>query len=49
MNTLNENLPLFKNMNLKQNFGDSSNNENIKPKQKIPLSRLDAKLSKYNF
>ena len=47
MNTLNENLPLFKNMNIQQNFIDTSNYENIKPKQKMPLSRLDVQTSKY--
>ena len=47
MNTLNENLPLFKNMNIQQNFRDTSNYENIKPKQKMPLSRLDVQTSKY--
>ena len=46
MNTLNENLPLFKNINLQQNLGDSSNYENIKPKSKMPLSRLDVQSSK---
>ena len=47
MNTLNENLPLFKNMNIQPNFVDTSNYENIKPKQKMPLSRLDVQSSKY--
>ncbi len=49
MNTLNENLPLFKNMNIQQNFIDTSNYENIKPKQKMPLSRLDVQTSKYFY
>ena len=47
MNTLNENLPLFKNMNIQPNFVDTSIYENIKPKQKMPLSRLDVQSSKY--
>ncbi len=45
MNTINQNLPLFKNM--KQTLvEDTSNYENIKPKQKIPLSRIDIQTSK---
>ena len=47
MNTLNENLPLFKNMNLQQKIIDTSNYENIKQKQKMPLSRLNAQSSKF--
>ena len=47
MNTLNENLPLFKNMNLQQKIIDTSNYENIKQKQKIPLSRLNVQSSKF--
>ena len=47
MNTLNENLPLFKNMFMQQNMIDTSNYENIKPKQKMPLSRLDVQSSKF--
>lgn len=45
MNTINENLPIFKNM--KQSIiTDTSNYENIKPKQKFRLSRIDAQSSK---
>ena len=47
MNTLNENLPLFKNMNLQQKILDTSNYENIKQKQKMPLSRLNVQSSKF--
>ena len=47
MNTLNENLPLFKNMNLQQKVIDTSNYENIKQKQKMPLSRLNVQSSKF--
>ena len=47
MNTLNENLPLFKNMNLQQKIIDTSNYENIKQKQKMPLSRLNVQSSKF--
>ena len=45
MKTFNENLPLFKNLQQKV-IGDISNYENIKPKSKIPLSRLDLQSSK---
>ena len=45
MNTINQNLPLFKNMQ-QQLVIDSSNYENIKPKQKMPLSRIDVQASK---
>ena len=47
MNTLNENLPLFKNLNLQQKIIDTSNYENIKQKQKMPLSRLNVQSSKF--
>ena len=47
MNTLNENLPIFKNMNLQQKIIDTSNYENIKQKQKMPLSRLNVQSSKF--
>ena len=47
MNTLNENLPLFNNMNLQQKIIDTSNYENIKQKQKMPLSRLNVQSSKF--
>ena len=47
MNTLNENLPLFKNMNLQQKIIDTSNYENIKQKQKMPISRLNVQSSKF--
>ena len=47
MNTLNENLPLFKNMHMQKNIVDTSNFENIKPKSKMPLSRLDVQSSKF--
>ena len=47
MNKLNENLPLFKNMNLQQKIIDTSNYENIKQKQKMPLSRLNVQSSKF--
>ena len=47
MNTLNENLPLFKNVNLQQKIIDTSNYENIKQKQKMPLSRLNVQSSKF--
>ena len=47
MNTLNENLPLFKNMNLQQKIIDTLNYENIKQKQKMPLSRLNVQSSKF--
>ena len=47
MNTLNENLPLFKNMNIQQKIIDTSNYENIKQKQKMPLSRLNVQSSKF--
>ena len=40
MNTINENLPLFKNLQ-QQVVADQSNYENIKPKQKMYLSRMD--------
>ena len=46
MNTINESLPLFKNMQ-QPIVADTSNYENIKPKQKMPLSRLDVQSSKY--
>ncbi len=46
MNTINQNLPLFKNMQ-QQLVSDSSNYENIKPKQKMPLSRIDVQASKF--
>ena len=46
MNTINQNLPLFKNMQ-QQLISDSSNYENIKPKQKMPLSRIDIQASKF--
>ena len=49
MNTLNENLPLFKNMNLQQKVIDTSNYENIKQKQKMPLSRLNVQSSKFFY
>ena len=46
LNTINQNLPLFKNMQ-QQLISDSSNYENIKPKQKMPLSRIDIQASKF--
>ena len=48
MNTINQNLPLFKNMQ-QQLVSDSSNYENIKPKQKMPLSRIDTQASKFSL
>ena len=48
MNTINQNLPLFKNMQ-QQLVSDSSNYENIKPKQKMPLSRIDTQASKFTL
>ena len=47
MSTINHDLPIFKN-NIQQQIGDSSNYdyENKRPKQKIPLSRIDVKTSK---
>ena len=39
MNTINQHLPIFKNMQ-QQIVSDPSNYENIKPKQKFPLSRI---------
>lgn len=45
MNTINESLPLFKNMQ-QPIVADTSNYENIKPKQKYPLSRIDVQSSK---
>ena len=44
MSAINQNLPLFKNMQKK--IADPSNYENKKPKQKIPLSRIDVQASK---
>ena len=46
MNTINQNLPLFKNMQ-QAIVEDTSNYENIKPKQKMPLSRIDFQSSKF--
>lgn len=46
MSTINQNLPLFKNMQ-QQIVSDPSNYENIKPKQKMTLSRLDFHESKF--
>ena len=46
MNTINQNLPLFKNMQ-QQLVSDSSNYENIKPKKKLNLYRLDIHNSKF--
>ena len=48
MNTINENLPLFKNMQ-QPIITDTSHYENIKPKQKFPLSRIDVQTSKYFY
>ena len=45
MNTINQNLPLFKNIQ-QQIVNESSNYENIKSKQKMPLSRIDVQASK---
>ena len=46
MNTINQNLPLFKNIQ-QQIVNESSNYENIKSKQKMPLSRIDVQASKF--
>ena len=45
MSAINHDLPIFK--NIQQQIGDSSNYdyENKRPKQKIPLSRIDVKNS----
>ena len=48
MSTINQNLPLFKNMQ-QQLVSDTSNYENIKPNQKMPLSRIDVQTSKYSL
>lgn len=49
MSTINQDLPIFK--NTQQQIGDSSNYdyENKRPKQKMPLSRIDVKTSKNFF
>ena len=48
MNTINQNLPLFKNID-QHIIEGSSNYENIKSKNKIPLSRIDIQKSKNNL
>ena len=48
MKLFNENLPLFKTMQQKA-ICDPSNYENIKPKSKMPLSRIDLQSSKYIY
>lgn len=45
VNTINENLPLFKNMN-HHIIDSSSKYENIKSKNKMPLSRIEVQKSK---
>ena len=48
MNTINQNLPLFKNID-QHIIEGSSNYDNIKSKNKIPLSRIDIQKSKNNL
>ena len=46
MNTINQNLPIFKNLE-NQIISNTSNYENIKPKKKLNLYRLDIHNSKF--
>ena len=47
MSSINQNLPLFKNME-EPMFADPSNIENVKSNHKNPLSKIDVHLSKFN-
>jgi len=48
VNSINENLPLFKNMN-HHIIDSSSKYENIKSKNKMPLSRIEVQKSKTKY